>query len=36
MHEQFYQDLEKPSVDKENSLAWLYKGKVKVLPTTGH
>jgi hypothetical protein len=23
MHAQFYQDLERPSVDKEKSLAWL-------------
>jgi len=24
MHGQFYQHLERPSADKENSLAWLY------------
>ena len=33
MHGQFYHDLEKPSVDKEKSLAWLcssgLKGEIK-------
>jgi hypothetical protein len=35
MHGQLYQDLERPSVDKEKSLAWLYgsglKGQMKSL-----
>jgi hypothetical protein len=29
MHGQFYQDLERPSVDKEKSLAWLYSSGLK-------
>jgi len=29
MHGQFYRKLERPSVDKENSLAWLYSSGLK-------